>query len=573
MGALIERIKDWWLNAESTQKIVSVLGAVFLVVLIGATLMFAGQPQMTPVYTGLADADKQAVFDELRGQGFNVTISDRGDVQVPRSDLPRARMALAGANKTPKSAEGGMSLIESIGIGDSQRKENEKILAAKARDLEQSILTMEGVSQVQVHLSMGKDSPFGDQTIAPSAAIRLTEAQSGAINPEQAKAIARLVQNSVTGLQSSGVTVVTSEGRMIFDGAEQDSTTFIANKKMEAEAAESRRRTQDLQRELDAVFGAGNTLVKVDVVLNMDATQIARDETLRTGEAIIDERSRESMSGQGDANGGGAGVEANTPGQPIAGAGGGGAQNYNSEVSSRQYPTSNTKTNITKAAGEIVAMNVSVMANDSVITDVAPLEQRVASYIAPWAGDERFSANVTSVPFSDAATRATERAATEAANAQRMQQIISLLPVVALVVVALFLMKALGKALKTPTQTLALANGQTISIPANIDPQVLALIEQSATTPTLASTGTSSSDTTALARPARGEDGEERDPYADLPEGVFRPGEADDDDVPYDVASIKQRVDVPLEQIRKMAKKNPEVVATMLKTWMMEDPK
>ena len=217
-------------------------------------------------------------------------------------------------------------------------------------------------------------------------------------------------------------------------------------------------------------------------------------------------------------------------------------------------------------------MNVSVMANDSVITDVAPLEQRVASYIAPWSGDERFSANVTAVPFSDAATRATERAATEAANAQRMQQLISLLPVVALVVVALFLMKALGKALKTPTQTLALANGQTISLPANIDPQVLALIERSATTPSLASAA-SAGDSMALARSSRSEDGDDRDPYADLPEGVLRPGEDDDDDLPIDVASIKQRVDVPLEQIRKMAKKNPEVVATMLKTWMMEDPK
>ncbi len=50
---------------------------------------------------------------------------------------------------------------------------------------------------------------------------------------------------------------------------------------------------------------------------------------------------------------------------------------------------------------------------------------------------------------------------------------------------------------------------------------------------------------------------------------IYSDEDDEDDDVSID--SLKTKVDVPLEQIRKMARKNPEVVATLLKSWMMEE--
>jgi flagellar biosynthesis/type III secretory pathway M-ring protein FliF/YscJ len=48
--------------------------------------------------------------------------------------------------------------------------------------------------------------------------------------------------------------------------------------------------------------------------------------------------------------------------------------------------------------------------------------------------------------------------------------------------------------------------------------------------------------------------------------------EEEDYDDP-DIESIKKKVDVPLEQIRKMSRNNPEAVAMLLKSWMMEESK
>ncbi len=577
MGAIFDRIKEWWQSADRTQKLVTVFGAAFLVVILGLTVMFASQPKMQPVLTGLSDQDRSAVYDELTKGGFKVEITPQMEVVVPSSEVPKARMYLASKNKLPKSGGNSFQMIESIGLGDSQRKENEKIIAAKEQELSDSIMTMEGVAHAQVHLTLGKDSAFGDQTTPPTAAVRITEANDNALSSEAAKAIARLVQNSVTGLKADGVTVVTNNGRMIYDGEESGSSTTIASKKMEAEAAESKRRAADLQRELDQVFGIGNTIVQVDVQLNMDATTIAKDETIRTGDPIVEETSGEKMTSNGGGTVQGAGTESNIPGQPAAVDTDAKSSDYESEQKSKQYPTSNTRTNIERAAGELIAMNVSVMANSVAVKDLAPLEERVANYIAPWQGDEKFTSNVTAAEFSDAATKLQEKAAADAASAARMQQIISILPIAALLGVAFILIRSLAKQLKpVSTQTVVLSNGQTIQIPINADPQLLALIE----------TSTNLSPSTQI---------EVSDEEIDLGEELVDTGEIDengdpimiqrpkrkkkkrlhddddDDDDDLDIESIKRKVDIPLEQLRKMSKKNPEAVAMLLKSWMMEE--
>jgi len=578
MGAILDRIRQWWDTADRTQKLVTVFGGAFLIIMLAMTIFFAGKPKLQPVIPGLSDAERGSIYDELTKGGFQVEITPQGEVVVPSKEVPKAKMYLATKNKLPKSGGQSLTMIDSIGIGDSQRKENEKIIAAKEAELAESIATMTGVAAAQVHLTLGKDSPFGDQTTPPTAAVRVTEAGEGELSTESGIAMARLVQNSITGMTSKGVTVLTDSGKMIYDGQEVDSSSTLANHKMEAEAAESKRRAAELQRELDQVFGKGNTIVQVDVQLNMDTTSIKRDETIRSGDPVIEESATESMSSNTNEPVVGTGAESNIPGQATTTDKTDKASNYKNEQKTKQYPTSQTQTEIEKAAGEIIGMNVNVMANSTAITDTKPLESRMASYIAPWQGNERFTQNVTSVEFSDSAQKAQAAAAKAAAGSAKMQQLISLLPVGALVAVALLLIKSLSSTIKkTQNQTLVLSNGDKLTIPVNSDPKLLAMLEEASRPVMLSSlpggayddeeeieeveeTIDENGDTVVTTRKKKKK--RKSDIYAD---------EDDDDDL--SIESIKKKVDVPLEQIRKMAKNNPEAVSMLLKSWMMEESK
>lgn len=568
MSAILDRLRQWWATADRTQRLVTIFGGAFLILMLGMTIMFAGRPKMQPVFTGLNDADRSAVYDELVKGGFSVGI-ENNEIVVPSKDVALAKMHLATKNKLPKTSGGGLEMINSIGIGDSQRKEQEKIIAAKTQELSESIMKMPGVVSATVHLAPGKDSPFGDQATPPTAAVRISESSDGELSSEAGKAIARLVQNAVQGMTSKGVTVVTDSGRMIFDGEEQNSTSSLASRKMEAEANEAKRRAAELQRELDQVFGKGNTIVQVDVQLNMDTTSIRKDETLRTGDAIVEQSAKEKMGNSSNEPIQGAGAESNIPGQPTTVDQTGKSSNYENEQKSRQFPTSNTLTSIEKAAGEIISMNVSVMANSAVIENTAPLEERVAAYIAPWQGDPKFTQSVTPAEFTNEIAKAQEEAAKSAASSARTQQIISLLPVAVLVGVALLLIKSLSSTIKkSQNQTLVLSNGEKLTIPVNSDPKLLALLEE-ASRPVVTSLPTI----------------EEEEYEEVVEESVDDEGntvvttrkkkkksmyEEEDFDDP-DIESIKKKVDIPLEQIRKMSRNNPEAVAMLLKSWMMEE--
>lgn len=570
MGAFVDRIKDWWSAADKTQRLVTVFGVVFLVAIIGLTAMFAGKPKMMPVLTGLTETERSSVYDELLKGGFKVEVTPQSEVVVPSSDVAKARMHLASKNKLPKSGGNSFSIVESIGFTDSQKKEQEKLAAAKEMELAESISTMAGVSAAQVHLTPGKDSPFGDQTSPPAAAVRITESEPGALTQESGKAIARLVQNSITGMTAKGVTVLTDAGRMVYDGAEQDTASSIAITKLQAEADEARKRQIELQSELDMVYGVGNTIVDVDLQLNMDATQIKKDETVRSGDPVSEVTSSETMGSSGSKPLNPSGTQANLPGQAGSVDGGKESSNYQQEQKEKQYPTSNTLTQITKAAGELVAMNVSVQANTAQIKDLKSLQSRVDAYIAPYQGDPRFVASVTGVEFSTAANKAADEAAKRAASAATMQLVVSLLPVAALVAVALVLMKSLSKAMKpASSRTLALSNGQTVTVPGNIDPQILAYLEQPAALPAGGEVTDEEFEEVEEETGELDETGEPVKVKTRRKKKSMYDDDEDDDDI--SISSIKTKVDVPLEQVRKMSRRNPEAVATLLKSWMMEE--
>ena len=591
MGAIVDRLKEWWSNADQTQKLVSGFGVTFLVVILGFTAFFATRPKMTAVYTGISEADKSSIYEELSKAGFKVDIQGAsGEVVVPTQDVSRAKMVLAGKGKLPQGPEGSIDLINSIGIGDSPMKELEKVIAAKERELESSISTLEGVAAAQVHLNLGKDGAFLDESAPPTASVRITESNEGIINNDQAKAISRLVEHAITNLDSSNISVITDSMRMIYDGKEQDSVGHIANRKIEAENAEGRRRTIELQRSLDQVFGLNNTIAKVEVSLNMDTTSIKTDETITGTDAAYIEKTTETLDSNGDVTGGASGLESNGAAGTTAAQDNSENSSYENTAEAKQFPTSNTKTDIQKAAGDLVAMNVTVMANSTNLTPetLTALESYVADIVAPYEGDSKFRGSVTPVEFNQDTQEIQQRAEAQAEAAQRMQQLISVLPVMALIIVGVVLVRSIGKTLKGQSQQMVLSNGQTISLPANTDPEILQMIERASTSdPDALEAGGYGDLSKALG--AVGEQEVEEDmEIVEKDTGEIdengepivirkkrkkrRPIEEDDDDDDYQpVGSIKKKVDVPLEQIKKMSKKNPEAVAMLLKGWIMEE--
>jgi flagellar biosynthesis/type III secretory pathway M-ring protein FliF/YscJ len=132
-----------------------------------------------------------------------------------------------------------------------------------------------------------------------------------------------------------------------------------------------------------------------------------------------------------------------------------------------------------------------------------------------------------------------------------MQQIFSILPIAALVIVAFMVVKAIAKAAP-----------RSITVEA-------ALPMGGGALPMSFTQGSRSgeSHTSSGALPASSHSASK---VADMLGSVNIEEEEDETD-PVRVGQIRAKVDVPLEQIRKMAQQRPDAIATLLKSWMLED--
>lgn len=587
--AFFDKIREWWETSDRTQKLVSIFGAVFLVFLVAGTIWFSTRPQMEPIFPGASPADQGMVRDAIATLGFPVQINSKGDVLVAAKDMPEIRMKLSQEGKIPASAMasvGGPTVPTEGGFFITPEEMQQRLKSMKEAELSKSIMTLEGVKSAIVHINFGKDSPFGDQKIPPSAVVNLTEDPGTGLAITEGKAIARLVQNSIPGLEPSNVSVVSSTGRMIYDGEELNSEDSAATRKLDAEKEESKRRERDIQRRLDAAFGEGTTLAVVQVELDMDEVE-RKEQSQLTGDTPITKESMvEEMKGAPTPPIGPSGTASNLPGQPAAAPTNGGTEgeSYKTETEKAQYPTSLVNTSTRKAAGEVVRMNINVLVDSNKVQDIPAVEDFLKGFLAT-AEERTFSAKVTPTPFSNEARVAQQKMVESATNAQRIQQALSFLPIIALLGIGLMIVRAIGRQGPQPVTVVeapqpAFAENEPMdALPAPEDSNPAEILGS----PVLA----------------------DQDPVYDLseldsltvdsilnpinPDGTLSEGQEqnlkefqnimaakgyddeDDDDSVTPIRGIKEKIDIPLEQIRKLAKERPETVAILLKSWIMEE--
>jgi len=562
MGSLLLKIKTWWETADRTQRTVTVFGSALLLVLIAGTGYFASRPQMQLLFGGLSPADQGMVVNELTSLGFAVKHDSNGNISVPSARVAEARAQLAVNKKLPATGTTGAESLTAINLSTTPKVEAERIKGSVEAELAHSLETIDGVAGARVHLNLGESSPFSRDNRPATASIVITESPTSPMGPDAARAAQRLVQYAVTGLDAQHITVINSRGQVLVDGADDMGAAGIAGDRVASQNAEARRREQDLQRKLDAAFGMGSTVVSVPVLeMNWDQQNEKRTERLPTRDPVQVEQNKEKMVDRSSVASGSAGTDANlTPSTPVNESDKG--RSFNSEQKLQSYTMSEIQTVTEKATGNITRMSINVLVN-SVRLDspekVDAVKNFVQGTIAPLAANAdgttnpAFATVVTPIEFDTSADQAAVVASAQATMSARIQQALSLLPIAALIFVGFMVVKALGKATTTrESVTVALPGGGSMSLPMS------------------GVTVNASDYAGAMNALGATPDTEHRHVDGDTgPQSAFVAVRSQQ--APELINMIPDKVNVPLEQLKLMANERPEVVAMLLKTWMLED--
>jgi flagellar M-ring protein FliF len=544
MAGILLRLRTWWETADRTQRAVTLFGGGFLLLLLLGTFYFASRPKMEMAFGGLTAAEQGTVVAEIQKMGIPVEFDLAGNVTVPSSKVSEVKMRLASSGNLPAAAHWGYSDLKDFSLMTTPRVEKERLKSVMEGELAKTIEFIDSVESARVHITLGEDSTFANEKKPATASVTISGRGDSAISPEQGKAISRLVSNAVPGLSPQNITIVDKNLQPIWMGDTELGANGRATERLQAEITEARRRERELQGKMDYFFGQGAAVVTVDLRLDFDTATEKKTEPIVGDQPVTEAKVKETMSGSSTGpGGGGAGLNGNDgqPGEPPID-GNSNKDGYSSEQKQADYAVGSRETQTQKSPGEVKSMSITVLVDKKKVPQFSQVQDFVNNYLGPRLADtENFTAKVTAVEREPVLESAAAKAAEAAAGRDRIQQILSMLPIAALMLVAFLVLKGLGKAAKSQNvMVAALPGGRTM--------------------PMALSAGSDSS-----GEIVRHDEG--REPRMS-PAAIRQQAEQDELD---DLPEITAKINKPLEQIKRMSADRPEVVAMLIKSWLLEE--
>ncbi|CUS91239.1 flagellar basal-body MS-ring/collar protein FliF [Candidatus Kryptobacter tengchongensis] len=292
----ISQLKEFWDKLSLARKVLLIGVAVASIVVFAFLISWVREPEYGVLFSNLEAQDASKIIERLKERKIEYKLEDNGrTVLVPRQNVYELRLQFAGEG-LPNSSIVGYEIFDknNIGVSDFVQKINYK--RALEGELARTILQIEGVEAVRVHIVMPEKTLFKEDQKEPTASVILKLKQGTRITRENVQSIAYLVANSVEGLDPKNVTILDSRGRLLSDNSESDPLEKVSGKQYELKRSVEQYLADKVQSLLDGVLGQGNSIVRVDVELNF--TQVEKtieeydpDKTVVRSEQTTQERS------------------------------------------------------------------------------------------------------------------------------------------------------------------------------------------------------------------------------------------------------------------------------------------
>jgi flagellar M-ring protein FliF len=329
----------------------------------------AGAPSYTTVMTGVDPAKTSQITTALTAAGVPFELQNGGTaVGVQKGKETAANVALASKGLNSGTTQPGFEILDKQKLGASSQQQQIAYQRGLEGTIANTIGQIDGAGGAQVHLTLGQDNLFADESQPATAAVLLPQDASG-MDPASVKGIANLVAASVPNLKASSVTITDGSGAMLWPsggGAGGGGGADGLPSKTAAEAKYNASAEASLQSLLDRTLGQDKAQVVVHSDLNVD--KIDEQALTYSGKTVplAEKTSTESLKGSGTTSGGTSGTASNLPSYAANATSGSGNNNYKNTTVDKTNGADKTITKTQKATGGVNRLDVAVLLDKSV---------------------------------------------------------------------------------------------------------------------------------------------------------------------------------------------------------------
>ncbi len=443
-GQIVQQVKKLWTNFATWQKVTLVGVSVVALISVIILVVMGQQPKMEALYTNLDPSDASAIIAKLKEQKVNYELTNEGKtIMVPSKDKYQLRLDMA--NTVSLNGVVGFESFNETRFGETDTDKRVRFIIALQGELTRTIEELDEVENAKVHIALPASSLFIENEKDVTASVLLRLKPYAQLKPEQVKSVLSFVSHSVEGLKAENVSVMDVNGNLLSEGL-ADTETGVNTRVSATQIALKQQYEKDLARSVQSMLermrGAGKAVVRANITLDFD--QVEKQSETYTDPVVLSEQSKEETSTGTNTSAGGNPVDANTAG-PSYGSIGSGNSEYSLTESRRDYEISKTVEKTVTAPGKVIKVSLSVLIDGELTNDE---QSKIADAVSKAAGvdvSRGDQISVVGMPFNN---EQEQKLADELAQAEKSKQRITLMKVagaalgfLALVAVGVVLMR------------------------------------------------------------------------------------------------------------------------------------
>ncbi|WP_157269895.1 flagellar basal-body MS-ring/collar protein FliF [Azohydromonas aeria] len=189
-------------------------GVAGLLAVVVALLLWGRDPDYRVLYAGLSDKDGGAVLAALQQMNVPYRHGEGGVLLVPAEKVPDVRLKLASAG-LPKGSIVGFELMDNARFGQTQFQERTNFQRGLEGELTRSIMSLGSVESARVHLALPQQTGFFREQQKPSASVLVTLHPGRALDRTQLAGIVHLVASSVPEMDPKAVSILDHSGTLL----------------------------------------------------------------------------------------------------------------------------------------------------------------------------------------------------------------------------------------------------------------------------------------------------------------------------------------------------------------------
>ncbi len=308
--ASVSQLLELWSRLEKTQRFSIVGFGVLIFSALVTFVYFMNRVEYQVLYRDLNAEDAQAIAAKLKDEKRDYLVQGTSSLVAGRqSDVDKLRLEVAGSGLA-RSGKVGYEIFDKNQFGMTDFTEQVNLQRALEGELSRTISSLSEISHARVHIVLPKDSLFEEKKEEAKASVVVGLKRGLELSKSSVAGIKGVVAGAVPGLHTYNVSIVDDEGRLLSQSIGPGDT---GRAEMESGIREQieKEMVAKVVSILEPVVGKGKVSANASVDLDFNSTEQTEETYNPNPQAILSQQKTEERSGGASGTSGVPGTQSN----------------------------------------------------------------------------------------------------------------------------------------------------------------------------------------------------------------------------------------------------------------------